>query len=226
MIVIEIGIGKHATREDGMCAMEAVAWLAGEPHSDRPRCACPIIGTFVRSWNDALRGEDRNRILRPLLPQLIGSRSQSVERERAYMALDWLVHEFTPVWFDLLPELATPAAVLRALPRIVDHRSMRAVMRVVHTARIAAAAVCSANRQAHAHGVLSASGGYAARAAADIVRGTVVVAEDNVAYQAMAAARDAHVAAAKAAAELAPTVHACQQRALALLERMVRVEVG
>jgi hypothetical protein len=31
--------GSHTAREYGMCAMEAVAWLAGEPHSDTPTCA-------------------------------------------------------------------------------------------------------------------------------------------------------------------------------------------
>lgn len=35
--------GSHEARERGVCAMEAVAWLAGEKHSDAPRCACPVI---------------------------------------------------------------------------------------------------------------------------------------------------------------------------------------
>jgi hypothetical protein len=35
--------GSHDRREDGMCLMEAVAFLAGERHSDRPVCACPVL---------------------------------------------------------------------------------------------------------------------------------------------------------------------------------------
>ena len=29
------GVGGHASREEGMCFMEAVAYVAGEEHSDR-----------------------------------------------------------------------------------------------------------------------------------------------------------------------------------------------
>lgn len=41
--------GAHKDPADGMCAMEAAAWIAGEPHSDHPACACPVIGAFMRS---------------------------------------------------------------------------------------------------------------------------------------------------------------------------------
>lgn len=39
--------GAHGSREEGMCVMEAVAWFAGEPHSDSPDCASPIITKFA-----------------------------------------------------------------------------------------------------------------------------------------------------------------------------------
>ena len=37
--------GSHTTFAQGLCAMEAVAWLAGEKHSDRPSCTCPVIAS-------------------------------------------------------------------------------------------------------------------------------------------------------------------------------------
>ncbi len=43
--------GSHATPEDGMCILEAVAWVAGEEHSDRPKCASRVVSAFMRSWN-------------------------------------------------------------------------------------------------------------------------------------------------------------------------------
>src|SRR5690606_35073930 len=80
---IELGAGAHDSREAGMNAMEAVAWIAGEPHSDTPECTCPVIAKFIRSWNDALPDEDRTRLLRPLLPALIGTRgSEEIEDRR------------------------------------------------------------------------------------------------------------------------------------------------
>jgi hypothetical protein len=63
----------HETPEAGTCAMEVVAWLAGEKHSDRPRCACPVIGAYVRTVNDRLSDEDRQK-LKPFLPRIAGSR--------------------------------------------------------------------------------------------------------------------------------------------------------
>lgn len=49
--------GAHTSPEDDMCLMEAVAFFAGERHSDRPLCACPILGEFGRGLNDCLPGE-------------------------------------------------------------------------------------------------------------------------------------------------------------------------
>ena len=46
--------GSHSDFEGGMCAMEFVAWLAEEPHSDAPDCACPVLAAFMRTWNDSL----------------------------------------------------------------------------------------------------------------------------------------------------------------------------
>ena len=65
--------GAHENPEAGMCALEVVAWLAGEPHSDHPECVCPVLGAFVRSWNDALPDDERDALLKPILPRLIGT---------------------------------------------------------------------------------------------------------------------------------------------------------
>ncbi|MCA8975327.1 MAG: hypothetical protein KDC98_11440, partial [Planctomycetes bacterium] len=75
--------GAHPTRSDGMCAMEMVAWLAGEAHSDEPACACPVLGALVRACNDVMGDRDRNRLLRPLVPALVNSRATvAIERQR------------------------------------------------------------------------------------------------------------------------------------------------
>jgi len=61
----------HDTFEDGHCAMELVAWLADEPFSARPACCSPVLGAFVRSWNDSLSDPPRTELLRPFLPRLV-----------------------------------------------------------------------------------------------------------------------------------------------------------
>jgi hypothetical protein len=73
--VITLEEGSHDNPEDGMCAMEAIAYVQGEPFSDSPACVCPVIAAFMRTWNDDLPDADRDRLLKPLLPLVIGTRS-------------------------------------------------------------------------------------------------------------------------------------------------------
>ena len=69
------------------CVMEAVAFVAGEPWSDHPACACPVIGAFLRSWNDLLPDDKRDTLLRPIVLRLIGTRGNvDLEQRRATMA--------------------------------------------------------------------------------------------------------------------------------------------
>ncbi len=108
--------GSHPAN-DGMCAMEAVAYLAGEPHSDAPACASPVLAAFMRRWNDDLDDEGRQR-LKPYLPRLVGTRaSAAVEDRRAWMLTDWMIRVHTPAWLDLAG-LVVQATTLRALPEI------------------------------------------------------------------------------------------------------------
>lgn len=93
-----IANGGHPDRSDGLCAMELVAWMAGEPHSDSPDCTSLVLAAFVRTWNDAIPDDEtRTRLLKPILPRLIGTRrSAAVEQRRADLAFDWCVRVSTP----------------------------------------------------------------------------------------------------------------------------------
>lgn len=129
--------GAHPTRGDGMCAMEMVAWLAGEPHSDEPRCACPVIAAFVRALNDSLPSDAaRNRLLRPLVPKLVNTRANArVEALRGRLAADAGVRELLPVLLERQGRLEE-AALLRQLPPLHDDESIEAATRALeHYAR-------------------------------------------------------------------------------------------
>ena len=127
--------GSHDGPEDGMCILEAVAFVAGEPWSDHPPCACPVIGAFLRSWNDALPDGERDALLRPLIPRLVGTKgSAALERRRALMAADWLVRVQTPGWLRLAG-LAAQADTVASLPEITDMAqcpSLMPVLEAVH----------------------------------------------------------------------------------------------
>jgi hypothetical protein len=231
---IDLRKGSHIIREDGVCAMEAAAWLAGEPHSDRPQCVCPVLAAFVIDWNDALPSdEDRNRILKPFIPKLVGSRSTAkVEEHRSYLALDWLIRVYTPMWLNLRYDLKPHAATLRALDAIQDIATAEAAFRPVAAARDAAGAAAGAAAGTAAWDAAVDAAWDAARAAAWDAAGDAAWAAARDAARAAAAspAWDAARAAAwdaardAAGAVLNPTVTQLQVSAQDLLTRMLAVK--
>src|SRR5262245_3508447 len=181
--IVVLKAGGHEDRAEAVCAMEAVAWLAGEPHSDSPVCACPVVSSFMRSWNDAIRDDvHRTELLKPLLPLLVGSKSTAdVELERSYLAFDWLARAQAPAWLDLTPVLKPRAEALRGLAPLRDRESVAAADKPLAAAGAAARAAAG-----------DAAGAGAGDAAWD-------AAWDAARAAAGAAARDAAGAAARAA---------------------------
>ena len=154
---LELLKGSHDD-DNGKCALEAVAWLVGEKHSDHPACVSPVLGAFCRSWNDSLDDVNRQK-LKPYLVRLIGTAGDAArDQRRSWMAMDWLARVCGPVFMDLTPSLRGHASALRALPEMVDGETLAAR----DAARVAAwAAVRDA-----AWGAAWGAAGAAARAAA------------------------------------------------------------
>jgi hypothetical protein len=231
-----------------MCAMEAVAFVAGEAHTDTPACACPVIAAFMRRWNDGLPDDARRDLyLKRFIPRLVGSLGPLVVAERrSYLALDWLIRVYTPAWLDLVEATKPYASALRALGEIVDMASAEAAGPVVRAAGAAArAAAAEAAWDAAAEAAWDAAwaaawaaagdaAGTAARAAAwadaadaaaeaawDAAWAVAWAAAGAAAADAAGAAAGADAAWAAARAALHPTVETLQASALDLLERMI-----
>ncbi len=86
---VRLSKGKHISPEDGACVMELASMLAGEPFSDHPACACPVIGSFLRAYNDSL-DDGRRQDLYAYASKIVGSRSTgAVQRARAERLADW-----------------------------------------------------------------------------------------------------------------------------------------
>lgn len=164
------------------CAMELVSWLAGEEHSDRPKCTCPVIAAFVRRFNDGIRSDaERTALLAPILPVLVGTRSdRATETRRAYLAADWSVRAATPAmlaavgWDDL-------ATRLRAIDPIDDRDSALRARQM--TGSIVADDDCAADCAA-----ASACAAYAAACACAACAAACACAADADAYAAACAA--------------------------------------
>src|ERR1700748_2422680 len=102
---IRLSKGKHTTPEDGACVMELASMLAGEPFTDHPASVCPVIGSFMRAYNDSV--DDRRRQdLYAYASMVVGSRtSADVQRTRAECLTAWAQQFRRNRWTrHLLPE--------------------------------------------------------------------------------------------------------------------------
>jgi hypothetical protein len=172
---------------NGLCMMEAVAWMAAEGATDRPECACPVLAAFAIKLNDGLSDENR-QLLKPLILPMTGTRSEVHEKARAEYLVLAVVNRTLPQAF----EASWP-----------DHaRSLRdaTTLAEVQTAALAARASSSA---AYAARASSAASSAAANAAASSA------AANAAAY---AAAATAYTAAAYAAAYAAGACYADHQK--------------
>jgi hypothetical protein len=69
--------------------MELASMLAGETFSDHPESVCPVIGSFLRAYNDRL-DDDRRQDLYRYAAEVVGSRAPAnVEHARADRLADW-----------------------------------------------------------------------------------------------------------------------------------------
>src|SRR5207237_10059017 len=86
---VRLSKGKHSSPEEGACVMELASMLAGEPFSDHPASACPVIGSFLRAYNDSV--DDRRRQdMYAYAARVVGSRTGAeVQRARAERLLEW-----------------------------------------------------------------------------------------------------------------------------------------
>ena len=78
--VPRLAYGSHAELGNELCFMEMTAFLAGEPHSDHPECACPVLTAYGIRLNDS--GQEYRDLLTPLVPMMIGTRNDDLEAER------------------------------------------------------------------------------------------------------------------------------------------------
>ena len=245
LATLTLAKGAHGTREDGVCLLEAVAWFAGQAHTDHPPCVSPVLAAFGRNLNDILPDGKRQELV-PLVPLLPGTASDGHDETRGYLALDWLVRTYAPAFLDLAPvtdgnsECQASAAALRDLPPINSLHNAQIAAPQLKQARdraraawdalwdaswdAAGAASWDAAWDAAGDAVRAAAGaaaGDAARAAAgDAVRAAAGDAAGDAAWD---AAWDAAGAAAGDAAgdALAPTVAVLQDSAIGLYRAMI-----
>src|SRR3954462_3305332 len=91
--------GAHRSPADGACVMELVSMLAGERFCDRPVTACPVIGAFLRAYNDIVSDAERQHLL-ACAPGIVGPRRPEAESLRVRRCAEIAVecHATLPRW--------------------------------------------------------------------------------------------------------------------------------
>jgi hypothetical protein len=132
----ELTIGPHRRPGGGRCAMEWVAHLAGESHTDAPSTVSPVLAAFTRSRIDALDDHARQR-LRPYLARTIGTAGDGLDEWRAWLCTDWLVRGCVPA---LVEHAGVTMGLWRLDPIVGEDAARDAEPLMLDTARAAALA--------------------------------------------------------------------------------------
>jgi hypothetical protein len=100
---IKLSRGKHQSPDQGACVMELASMLAGEPFSDQPASVCPVIGSFLRAYNDSIDDERRQDLYR-YAAKVVGSRtSDDVQQARVERLTSWGLTLQQRRWTRMLP---------------------------------------------------------------------------------------------------------------------------
>jgi hypothetical protein len=235
---LRLAKGAHDSFARGASVMEAVAYVAGEPFSDHPQCASPVVGAFLRAWNDRLDDQTRQR-LKPYVVRLVGTAgSDKDEQRRRDMLWEWLLSTLVPTWLETAGMHAEAKDVRahgrEALAHVREkawERRMAARERLIELVRayvaspFAHAAPASAAYEAAAYSAAAyaASAAHAATASDASDADAASLADTAASYDAVAAASsaygdadtDAYVAYADADADAAAATYAYVEAALA-----------
>ena len=138
---IDLSYSSHIHREDGVCLTEAVAWLAGEPHTDEPKTMCPTLTKIMKCWNDELNIPYRDPAIKHYAPRLIGTNLGPKAAElRVNMAAEWLFQQHLPGWLDFIglfghartlgsfrpPQMPLPTDYIRDLTDVLEQATHQA----------------------------------------------------------------------------------------------------
>lgn len=84
-MTVNLNIKHVPVGEVQLCAMEMVAFMEGEHHTDQPQCVCPTLAHIMITLNDNLHDWQRN-VLLPYLPLCVGTRGDGNRQRRRVLA--------------------------------------------------------------------------------------------------------------------------------------------
>ena len=202
--------------------MEAVAYFAKEPHSDHPKCACPVLTSFMITLNDRMADSER-QLLKPYIHKLIGTRDGNAQKRADILAWASIV-EFTPHSLKLIG-LNNEANALINLKKF-DWSAASNAARAAHSAASAAYSAASAASAADSAAYRAASAAYSAASAASAAHSAAYSAAYSAASAARSAASAADSAAYRAARSAADSAASAANAASSETQRLVIIKMA
>lgn len=95
---LSLDAGGHASPEQGVCVMEALAYVTGQEFSYSPVCVSDQITELMVEWNDGLDSKRTRNKLKKLIPLIVGTAPIKVEKsfhENWDGFIETDTHEFT-----------------------------------------------------------------------------------------------------------------------------------
>ena len=86
--------GRGSQEKGDLCIMSLVAYLAGEGHSDHPRCVSPFLRKFAIQLNDG-SSDSLRQDLKPFAPRIIGT-NDGHDFERATVTYRVIIEDVLP----------------------------------------------------------------------------------------------------------------------------------
>ncbi len=117
--------GAHEENDKIFCITELAAYIAGEPWTSHPACVSHFLAAFLRSWNDTLDSENRQR-LKGYVYRIVGTAGDGRDTARAWMCVDWLARTQLPAWLKLAGLVNHAAAVEELWPILSVDSALRA----------------------------------------------------------------------------------------------------
>lgn len=114
-----LSTGAHDSPNDGLCAMEMVAFMERLEHSDTPKCTCPVLTKYVIRINDVMPNNRREE-LKSRLPFLVGTVSEKHELNRAEHFAWAAIRIFAPIALRAVNIDAQPLLEAKTLRAAAD----------------------------------------------------------------------------------------------------------
>ena len=132
LAAVHLDRGSHRDPSAGMCIMELVSLLAGQPFTDYPPCVSPVLRSFALRWNDDLDDATRQGLV-AYAPRMVGTATDGHDPRRIWLLLDWQIRTFTSAWLRLAG-LTADADRLASAAEIADSAALDAVVADVRRA--------------------------------------------------------------------------------------------